>query len=182
MQLCPSNQSNQISNKAFTISSLPTLSKTSKQQESPSQPAKQAHCRNTTKSHTTATNNTTSTLTLITNHTSYITKTTTHAPRIHGFRLHGLLDLVDGGAAVPSQPLLLLLLQQMPLHVLHPLLLVVVRWPSLERVMILVQARVLVQVRVLARVRIETTAPKPHPGRVPRSIVVVVIHLTDSKP
>ena len=49
--------------------------------------------------------------------------------------------------------------------------------------MILVQARVLVLVRVLAQVRIETPAHKSHPGRVPRSIVaVVVIHLTDSKP
>jgi len=48
--------------------------------------------------------------------------------------------------------------------------------------MILVQVRVLVQARVLAQVGIETSATNPHPGRVPRSIVVVVIHLTDSKP
>lgn len=104
---------------------------------------------------------------------------TTHEPRIHGFRLNGLLDLVDG-IGVSSQPLLLLLrlLHQMPLHVMRLLL---VRWPRLKR-LILVQAWVLVEVGVVAHVRMETSSAKPHSRRVPRSIVVVVVHLADSKP
>lgn len=104
---------------------------------------------------------------------------TTHEPRIHGFRLHGLFDLVDG-IGVSSQPLLLLLwlLHQMPLHVMWLLL---VRRPRLKP-LILVQAGVLVEVGVVADVRMETSSPKPHSGRVPRSVVVVVVHLSDSKP